>query len=475
MADDPTALLREQLARLLQAEIVDLLRLSGGASRETWSFDSLDSSGRRALILRRDPPSAARVGGMPLEARMFDAAAKAGVAVPTIRVSGDADPELLATGFLVMDRVDGETIARKILRDDRYEKARSVLPAQMGEALARLHAVDPASVEGLEPSDPLAKYRLMLDDLGYPSPAFELGFRWLVANRPAARPTCIVHGDFRLGNVIVDESGLAAVLDWELAHLGDPMEDLAWLCVRAWRFGGAGPVAGLGSYEQLFRAYESAGGTEVDPVVVRWWETLGTLMWGVMCALQASAHINGAIRSVELAAIGRRVVEQEHDLLDLLGVPRCDVPTMPTTPARLPIGAPPLRLPGAGEPLAVAALPSDTFGVLGAPTAAGLVEALREFLERDVMTSTTGRVQFHARVAINVVAMLERELALAPHIIRVHTEGLASLGVADEAELARAIRTGMLDDRSDAVRSFVRETVTARLAVANPKHLAAPG
>lgn len=471
MPDDPTALLRDQLGRLLEAEIVELRRLSGGASRETWAFDAVDAAGRRELILRRDPPTAARVGGMPLEARMFEAAAKAGVVVPTIHVSGDADPDVLTTGFLVMDRVEGETIARKILRDDEYGHARSVLTAQMGEALARLHAVDVGSVEGLEPSDPLAKYRLMLDDLGYSSPAFELGFRWLHANRPVSRPQCIVHGDFRLGNVIVDDNGLAAVLDWELAHLGDPMEDLAWLCVRAWRFGGANPVAGLGTYDQLFRAYEGAGGAVVDADVVRWWEMLGTLMWGVMCALQASAHINGAIRSVELAAIGRRVAEQEHDLLDLLGVPRSKPPMMP---AREPIGLAAARVAGPGEAVAVAALPHDTFGLLGVPTAAGLAEALREYLERDVMTSTTGRVQFHSRVAVNVAAMLERELVLSPQIIRAHTDGLMLFGVADENGLADAIRSGALDDRLAEVRVFVRETVTGRLAVANPKHLALP-
>ena len=123
-----------------------------------------------------------------------------------------------------------------------------------------------------------------------------------------------MHGDFRLGNVIVGADGLAAVIDWELAHLGDPMEDLGWLCVKAWRFGGRPPVAGLGGYEELFAAYAEAGGGTVDPDVVRWWEVLGTWKWGVMCILQASAHLRGLVRSHELAAIGRRVCENEHDL-----------------------------------------------------------------------------------------------------------------------------------------------------------------
>ncbi len=123
-----------------------------------------------------------------------------------------------------------------------------------------------------------------------------------------------MHGDFRLGNVIVDDEGLAAVIDWELAHRGDPMEDLGWLCVKAWRFGSSEPVAGVGRYEDLFAAYEAAGGAPVDPETVRWWEVLGTLKWGIMCIMQASAHLTGMARSHELAAIGRRVCENEYDL-----------------------------------------------------------------------------------------------------------------------------------------------------------------
>ena len=217
-----------------------------------------------------------------------------------------------------MTEVPGETIARRILRDERFAAARVALPAQLGQALAALHALDPMSVPGLEASDQVARYREVLDTVGEPHPAFELGFRWLEAHQPPPGASAVVHGDFRLGNLIVDETGLAAVVDWELAHVGDPMEDVGWLCVKSWRFGSPLPVAGVGTYDELFASYAAASGRPVDAAVVRWWEVLGTLKWGIMCIMQASAHLTGTVRSHELAAIGRRVCENEHDLLLLL-------------------------------------------------------------------------------------------------------------------------------------------------------------
>ena len=169
-------------------------------------------------------------------------------------------------------------------------------------------------VAGLAGDDQIAMYRTVLDTSGHPHPTFELAFRWLERNRPPLQRPTLVHGDFRLGNLMIGADGLRAVLDWELAHLGDPMEDLGWLCVKAWRFGAPKPVAGVGDYRDLIDAYAAESGLEVDPDVVHWWEVLGTLKWGIMCIMQAQSHLSGAARSHELAAIGRRVCENEHDL-----------------------------------------------------------------------------------------------------------------------------------------------------------------
>ena len=261
-------------------------RLSGGASRETWSFDLRHGDAPvDELILRRDPPGAARTG-MGLEARLFAAAGEAGVPVPRIFQASD-DPQILGASFLVMERLAGETIPRKLLRDAEYAAARPRLAEQCGAILARLHQIDPAGIVGLETTDQVTQYRTMLDSYGQPHPTFELAYRWLDANRPEPRPPAIVHGDFRNGNLIVGPEGVRAVLDWELAHTGDPLEDLGWLCTKAWRFGVDLPVGGFGTYDQLIDAYEAAGGGPVDRAALRWWEVLGSWKWGIMCIMQA--------------------------------------------------------------------------------------------------------------------------------------------------------------------------------------------
>jgi aminoglycoside phosphotransferase (APT) family kinase protein len=296
------------------ATITNLTRLSGGASRETWSFSVPESD--KPLILQRQR-GVQPERPMAREAATVAAAGAAGVPTPQV-IAASSNDDLLG-GFLIVTHVEGETIARRIQRDDAFASARSQLPTDFGHALAKLHAADPLAVEGLEQVDQLDRYREVLDYVGAAHPAFELAFRWLDANRPPpGGRTVIVHGDFRLGNVIVDNDGLAAVIDWELAHLGDPMEDLGWLCVKAWRFGSTPPVAGIGEYRQLFDAYEAAAGLKVDPTIVHWWQMLGTLKWGIMCITQATAHFTGLERSHELAAIGRRVCENEFDLLQML-------------------------------------------------------------------------------------------------------------------------------------------------------------
>ncbi len=299
-----------------------LRRLSGGASRETWSFDLVHADGaREGLVLRRDPGSYGDETGRATEYRLLEAAAAAGVAVPRVRTLLDPDAGL-GRGF-VMDRVEGETIPRRILRDDAYAGARPHLAGQCGEIAARIHAIDSAELPVLPTAgaaEQLDQYRGFLETFGEPHPAFELGLRWLAERVPPAPAAPeLVHGDFRNGNFIVGAEGIRAVLDWELAHLGDPVEDLGWLCVKSWRFGVSDRlVGGFGDVPDLITSYERAGGRRVDEEALRFWVGLGTLKWGVICVGQAFTHLNGLVRSVELATLGRRVAETEWDLLDVL-------------------------------------------------------------------------------------------------------------------------------------------------------------
>ena len=304
------------------ARVEDVRRLSGGASRETWSFDVVTDDGeRRALVLRRDPGGHPGQSERGVEFALLEAAGRGGVAVPEVCFLLDTE-DGLGSGF-VMERVEGETIPRRILRDEEYAGARERMARQCGELAARIHALDTGAVPVLPVQtavDQVAQYRDLIDGLGEPHPAFELGLRWLEAHAPPeSGRTTLVHGDFRNGNFIVGPDGIRAVLDWELAHLGNPVEDLGWLCVTSWRFGVADrPVGGFGTVDDLLSGYLDAGGGAVDPEELRYWEALGTLKWGVICQMQASTHLTGVVRSVELAALGRRVAETEWDLLALI-------------------------------------------------------------------------------------------------------------------------------------------------------------
>ena len=420
-----------ELSALLGGGTVsDLRRLLGGASRELWAF-RLDD---RRLVLRRDPPGVPSRAGMQREAALLRAAAGAGLAVPEVLADG-AD-------FLVLSWVDGETLARRILRDDAYACARERLLGQCAEQLARLHTrVRAEQVPGLAALDPLAAVRARLDAVGEPHPAFELGLRWLAGHRLPARDPVPLHGDFRLGNLMVGPGGLTAVLDWELAHLGDPLQDLAWMCVRSWRFGSPLPAAGLGTRAELARAYEAAGGGPVDLDALHWWEVYATLDWGVMCLEQSRAHLDGRVRSVELAAIGRRTCEVELDLLDLL--PGGEVHPPVPTPSPEPVQGPHDR-----------------------PTAGELLEAVRELLDG---LPLTGHDRFLARVSSRVLRTVERELALGVPLQRAHAERLAALGVRDDAELAAGLRDGRHD--ALAVLPHVRAAVVDKLLVADPGQL----
>lgn len=308
-----------------EVRIEDVTRLLGGSSRELWAFELVVGEERRPLVLRRDPEGVGDREGRRREWEALRAAWEHGVPVPEplwFVEEGDG-------AGMVMERVEGEARPGRILRDARFTQAREALAADLAAAAAKTHAVPLASVPSIaapanDAGPPaqraIAALESELDRIGEPHPALELGLRWLLAHLPPPVAPVLVHGDLRLGNVLVGEDGLRAVLDWELCHAGDGVEDLGWLCVRSWRFGADDrPAAGVGDRDRLLEAYAAAGGRDVSREELRFWELHGNVRWGVICLAQADVHLSGARRSLEHAAIGRRACEAEWDALSMIG------------------------------------------------------------------------------------------------------------------------------------------------------------
>jgi aminoglycoside phosphotransferase (APT) family kinase protein len=294
--------------------------LSGGASQELWSIAVATDAGENRVVLRRAPPGRARsdlAAPIELEAELIERAGRQGVPVAQVRYVLKPE-DGLGAGFF-MEHVEGEALGQRIVREDRFAPVRPMLARQCGEILARIHAIPaPAAL-------PVSNVANIIDALerahlaeARPRPVFALAFKWLRAHLPAQPRLCVVHGDFRNGNMLIGEHGVAAVLDWELVHAGDPMEDLGWICTNSWRFGVIDkPVGGFGAREDLYAGYEAAGG-RVDRAAAKFWEVLGSLRWGVMCTFSTVALRDNPALGVERYVIARRASETELDLVNLL-------------------------------------------------------------------------------------------------------------------------------------------------------------
>jgi aminoglycoside phosphotransferase (APT) family kinase protein len=307
--------------------IHDLQRLTGGANKTTWSFDA-DVTGQRAQFILQLASARANDADNPLagvsphliadeDARLMIAAVKAGVPAPRVRAILQPDDGL--GGGYVTERVAGETLATKILRDERFAGARATMAKQCGTILAAIHRIPVAEVPflmRLTPAEHIAAQRRIIEYFGFHLPALELGLKWAEKNVPRNARHSVVHGDFRAGNFIVREDGIRCVLDWEIGQSGDPMQDLGWVCVKTWRFGGKKPVGGFGTREDLFEAYEKASGQSVDPAHVRFWEAYGSVRWGIGCLSMGLRGMEEV--GIERCAIGRRIEEPLWDFFNLI-------------------------------------------------------------------------------------------------------------------------------------------------------------
>ena len=316
-----SALSKKLLEVGIEGKVSNLEPLTGGASKEIWKFEVSNAKQSTKMIFRRgsgiEGPLAIKTAD---EARIQKEVIKVGAPVPIILAVCKNEEEL--GDSYIMHFVEGESIARKILRDKEYKKALPILAYQCGEAIAKIHNVDINNFSFLpkKPAeDQLEDLYSTYQSFEQPSPVFEYAYLWLKEQDFGNFQESLVHGDFRLGNIIVNAEGLQSIIDWELAHIGNPLQDLGWVCGNSWRFGKNDKVVGgFGEIEDLLEGYNSISKLKVDKEMVKCWQVFGTFRWGVICLIQAYAHLNGTINSVEKAAIGRRVSETEIDIVDLL-------------------------------------------------------------------------------------------------------------------------------------------------------------
>lgn len=330
MADTPDVAraLGRVLARQagMNGEIHGLRRLTGGATKQTWALQWHCGGKSQALILQQTPAAAAPPGRVPkLDARqdasLMLAARAGGVPAPVVRLLLEPE-DGLGEGY-VTEHVEGETLGRRIVQDDAFAGARKVMARQCGEILAGIHRLPQAALSflnTLSPAQELDVYGELLEQSGVRHPALAYAFRWTKERLPSRWEPALVHADFRTGNLIVGPEGVRCVLDWEIARIGDPMQDLGVLCMRSWRFGGAGEVGGFGAREDLYAGYESVSGQPVDRERVRFWEAFSNLKWAIACARRGMARrSDGRQASLELSAVGRRLGEPLWDFLMLAG------------------------------------------------------------------------------------------------------------------------------------------------------------
>lgn len=431
-------------------------RLSAGASQETYRVDVETADGNRRYALRRSAGGVwGRIAedqvGLGTEACLLRVARAHGVPEPAI-VAVLAEADGLGEGFL-MEWLDGETLGARIARDEAFAAVRPRLARQCGEILARIHAIDVAAhgLDDLLPRVPTAHFveRQWRQYQGYrtPQPMIDYTARWLLEHLPPEGPLTLVHNDFRNGNLMVTPTdGIVAVLDWEVAHIGDPMRDLGWLCTNSWRFGvSALPVGGFGERADLFAGYAAESGRGVDPAQVHFWEVFGSFWWAIGCLFMAEHYRHGPDRTVERPGIGRRSSECQVDCANLI------IPG--------PVQAPPTAAPVASDDM---------------PRLDELIGSVRDFLRQDVMAATGGRTRFLARVAANSLDIVERELALGPRLRAAERSRLeALLGTRGELDalrwqLVEALRDGRMALDTPGLAEHLRQGAVDQLAIDQP-------
>ena len=438
-------------------EIVE--RLSGGASQETYRIELTRGGKPAVLALRRasggiEGEVTAAHPGLAVEALLMQAAAQAGVPEPKVHYVLRSE-DGVGAGF-IMQWLDGFTLGAQIVKTPELAEIRPQLARRCGEVLAQIHGIDLVA-SGLDQhlqhqsaEEYVRQTWQRYQDFNTPQPMIDFTARWLLDHLPENTTPALVHNDFRNGNVMIDVSGIVAVLDWEVAYIGDPMRDLGWILTHSWRFGRDDlPVGGFGEVADLFAGYESVSGTSVDPEVVRFWQIFGSFWWAVGCLGMAEHYRNGPDKTVERPAVGRRSSECQVDCVNLL-IPGSVVLEQPQTAAA--------AMPGMDE----------------------LLTSVSDFLRDDVMAHTQGRLQFLARVAANSLDIVKREQTLAAPCLVNEEKRLRELFSEREDStlalddlrwrLVYALRDGSMVLDSELLHAHLRATVVNQIAIDQPRY-----
>ena len=427
-----------------------LRRLSGGASMESWGF----SYGEEQFVLRRLPDGLSAdddgLRGVPLatQADIIDLARIEGVTAPEVR--GRLRPDHgLGEGF-IMAKAEGETLPQKILGNPDFAKAEKNLTGQCARELAAIHRIPvqslPASLEYFSSAELIQLQKDKYDEIGGQIPIYEYAFHWLDQNAPDPSDKKLVHGDFRMGNLMIDHQGLTAVLDWELIRLGDPVQDLAYLCTPSWRFGHYDKLAGgFDSAESFLQAYAAASGTNVDRDRFRFWLIYSTLWWGVACMVMGQIWRSHGDRSLERTVIGRRVSEVEIDLALLLEEVLPDQICTALDWSN----------------------PTDR-AVTGETGYDELLIALGEWNSKTVQPNLQGHDKFQSRVAGNALGIAQRQAAWGPGFRDAANARLAAISF-DHQNLCIGLANGEIDITTD-IWNHLRLSALERLSIDQPKY-----
>ncbi len=435
--------------------LVKARRLSGGASQATYRVEIETTRGPRTLAVRRSALGGATLNegpGIEGEAELFRVARAAGVPEPEIHHVFTPDEEL-GEGF-VMEWLDGETVGSRILRSPDLEAVRPKLARQCGEILARIHGIDPAST-GLDQRLKTVTTEAFVREVweryqsfGTSMPMIDYTARWLLDHLPDEAAPRLVHNDFRNGNIMVAPEGVVAVLDWELAHLGDPVRDIGWICTNSWRFGRyEHPVGGFGRLEDLLDGYEHVSGVRVPAEHVHFWEVFGSFWWAASSLAMAAFWRAGADKTVERPGIARRSSECQVDCANLI-------------------------IPGPVE--LVESSPVATS--VDMPRADELLTSVRDFLREDARKALDGRNAFLALVASNSLDIVLRELERGPAHLQGELARLQALYASDEgleplrARLCAELRAGEIALDAPGLAAHLRTTAANQLAIDQPKY-----